>query len=208
MIWKIFLIYNSYIIVILKNCTKLLKFRHNINEEFKLTWRFFFQLWNQKSTEEIDSKWKSSPPRSRCNANPKGLKERSSLRPGQWSSELRPERIERCRKLERNEAETPAAARGKQTGVGVKAAKKKETKAKEETRNKKRGRSSKGENEGGEDGNGKRLRDGGGFFSFRREPGSPISDRYRYSTRRGKDRCMKLLLPISMLMRETYGRME
>jgi len=46
------------------------------------------------------------------------------LRPGQWSSELRPERIERCRKLERNEAETLAAARGKQTGVGVKGRKK------------------------------------------------------------------------------------
>lgn len=119
---------------------------------------------------------------------------RSSLRPGQWSSELRPERIERCRKA-RNERgrRSLAAARGKQTGVGVKvAAKKKETH--EDTKEKsgeiprgnvrcteaRRGYETRGEGEARE-GRERRERtgiendcqDGRGFFSFRREPGSP-----------------------------------
>lgn len=79
----------------------------------------------------------------------------------------------------RTKQETLAAARGKQTGVGVKAAKKKETAHEDErgerrspekrdgdTKQEEREKTSKGENEG----RGGRLendcQDGGGFFSF------------------------------------------
>lgn len=122
----------------------------------------------------------------------------------------------------RTKQETLAVARGKQTGVGVKAAKKRKkprTRTKEESgdpprseteiRNKRRGRKLRRARTKGEEGDWKTTaKTVEGFSRFRREPGSPISNRYRYSTRRGKDRCMKLLLPISMLMRETYERME
>lgn len=122
----------------------------------------------------------------------------------------------------RTKQETLAAARGKQTGVGVKAAKKERNRARgrkrrtEILREARRRYETRGEGENFE-GRERRERTGDwkttaktveGFSRFRRESGSPISNRYRYSTRRGKDRCMKLLLPIFMLMRETYERME
>lgn len=87
-----------------------------------------------ESTRKNDFKLKFSPSRSRCNANLKGLKRARvcALANGQASSAQKESNAVESSKGTKQE--TLAAARGKQTGVGAKAAKKKETKAYEDER--------------------------------------------------------------------------